>query len=100
MARSTIIFALTPRAAPRRLQPESRRVSNNVLPWRPERSDARPLVSVILFCKNAERTLARSIESIAGQTYRNLEYVVQDAASSDGTLEILRAFAGKLDIRL
>jgi hypothetical protein len=73
---------------------------NNVLPWKPERSDARPLVSVILFCKNAERSLARSIESVAGQTYRNLEYVVQDGASTDRTLQIIRGYADRLDIRL
>ena len=73
---------------------------NNVLPWRPESSEAKPLVSVILFCRNAERTLRRSVESVAQQTYRNLEYVVQDAGSTDATLEIIRSYQDRLDVRL
>lgn len=73
---------------------------NAHLPWRPERSEAEPLVSVILFCKNAERTLRRSIESVAQQSYRNVEYVVQDAASTDGTLDIIRGYQDRLDIKL
>ena len=73
---------------------------NTVLPWRPERAEAKPLVSVILFCRNAEPTLRRSIESIAQQTYGNFEYVVQDAASTDSTLEIVRSYRDRLDIKL
>ncbi len=73
---------------------------SNTLPWRPERSEAKPLVSVILFCRNAERTLPRSIQSVARQTYRNLEYVVQDAASTDGTLDLIRSYQGRLEIKL
>ena len=73
---------------------------NGHLPWRPERSEAQPLVSVILFCKDAEKTLRRSIESVARQSYQKIEYVVQDAASADGTLEIIRAYQDRLDIKL
>ena len=73
---------------------------NNILPWRSERSRAEPLVSVILFCRNAEKTLRRSIESVAQQTYKNVEYVVQDAASTDRTLGIIQSYQDKLDIKL
>jgi hypothetical protein len=70
------------------------------LPWKPERFAETPVVSVILFCKNAAKTLTRSIESVAGQTYRNFEYVVQDAGSTDDTLEIIRRYASAMDVRL
>jgi GT2 family glycosyltransferase len=55
---------------------------------------------VILFCRNAERTLRRSIESVAQQSYKKIEYVVQDAASADGTLDIIRGYQDHLDIKL
>ncbi len=54
---------------------------------------ARPLVSIICFCKNRVSFIARSVESVLNQTYRNVELVVQDGASTDGTLELLRSFA-------
>jgi glycosyltransferase involved in cell wall biosynthesis/SAM-dependent methyltransferase len=55
-------------------------------------SDSEPLVTVFTVVRNAEGTLAQTIQSVAGQTYRNIEYVVVDGASTDGTLEVLRRF--------
>jgi glycosyltransferase involved in cell wall biosynthesis len=52
-----------------------------------------PLVSIICFCKDRAATIRRSVESVLGQSYRHLELVVQDGASTDGTLEILRSYA-------
>jgi glycosyltransferase involved in cell wall biosynthesis len=52
-----------------------------------------PLVSIISFCKDRQKTIRRSIESVLNQTYRNIEFVVQDGASTDGTLEILQEYA-------
>jgi glycosyltransferase involved in cell wall biosynthesis len=54
-----------------------------------------PLVSIISFCKNRQASIRRSIESVLNQTYPNLEFVVQDGASTDGTLEILREYAAR-----
>jgi len=51
-----------------------------------------PLVSIICFSKNRAATVRRCIESVLGQTYRNIEFVVQDGESTDGTLEILRSY--------
>src|SRR5437899_7181992 len=51
-----------------------------------------PLVSIICFCKNSARTLRRSMQSVLTQSYRNIEYVIQDGASTDGTLDIIRSF--------
>jgi len=38
-------------------------------------------------------TIRRSIESVLSQSYRNIEFVVQDGASTDGTLEILKGYS-------
>jgi glycosyltransferase involved in cell wall biosynthesis len=52
----------------------------------------KPLVSIISFCKNRVRSVQRSVDSVLSQSYRHLELVVQDGASTDGTLEILRRY--------
>lgn len=52
-----------------------------------------PLISVICFCKNRVGHIRRCIESVLHQTYPNLEFVVQDGASTDGTLELLQDYA-------
>ena len=54
-----------------------------------------PLVSIICFCKNRASFIPRSVESVLNQTYRNIELVVQDGASTDGTLELLRSYAAR-----
>ena len=45
--------------------------------------------SVITVCKNAARTIERTIQSVAEQTYRDIEYLVLDGASDDGTQAIV-----------
>lgn len=51
-----------------------------------------PLVSIISFCKDRNQTIRRSVDSVVSQSYRHLEFVVQDGSSTDGTLEILRGY--------
>jgi len=50
------------------------------------------LVSVVIPAFNAERFLGEAIESVLAQTYAPLETIVVDDGSSDGTLEIARAY--------
>lgn len=52
-----------------------------------------PTVSVVTTVRNGEKTLARAIDSIRAQQLPNLEYIVIDAVSSDGTLDIIGANA-------
>lgn len=55
----------------------------------------RPLVSVLLSTYNGSRHLDASIQSILSQTYRNLELVIIDDGSDDGTAGLLAGWAGR-----
>jgi len=52
-----------------------------------------PKVSIGMPVFNGERYVAEAIESVLSQTYRNLELVIADNASTDNTENICRAFA-------
>lgn len=71
--------------------------SNQASPIQQATADAthdasHPLVSIISFCKNSATTIRRSVESVLNQSYRNIEFVIQDGVSTDETLEILRSY--------
>ena len=51
-----------------------------------------PLVSILMICRNAAPTIRRAIDSVLAQEYSNLELVIQDGASTDQTLEIIRSY--------
>ena len=57
------------------------------------------LVSVIVPCYNTEKYVKTCIESIINQTYKNLEVVLVNDCSKDGTLEILNEYA-RIDNRI
>ena len=59
--------------------------------------DGKPLVSIITVVRNGVPLLDKTIASILNQTYDNIEYVVIDGGSTDGTLEILRDNEGAID---
>lgn len=54
-------------------------------------------VSVVTVCYNAKDTILGTIDSVVGQTYSNIEYVVVDGGSSDGTDNIIRSYKGAID---
>jgi len=56
-----------------------------------------PLVTYITVVRNNAATLARTIESVQRQTYPNVEHVVLDGASTDGTLDLIRQYADRID---
>jgi glycosyltransferase involved in cell wall biosynthesis len=54
----------------------------------------RPLISVITVVFNGEEHIGRTIESVIGQTYKEVEYIIIDGKSTDRTLEIIGAYKG------
>ena len=51
-----------------------------------------PLVSITVVCYNGERHIARYMNSLAQQVFRNFEIIVVDNHSKDGSVELLRRF--------
>lgn len=60
----------------------------------------RPLFSIVTVCYNSERTIGRTLESVAAQTCPDYEYWVIDGASTDGTLRIVEQHAPAFGERL
>lgn len=50
------------------------------------------LVSIITPCLNSAGTIRDTIESVLNQTYENIEYIIVDGGSTDGTVEIIREY--------
>lgn len=55
-----------------------------------------PLVSVIIPAFNAADFIEETLDSILGQTYRNLEVIVVDDGSTDSTAAIVQAYAPRI----
>lgn len=55
-----------------------------------------PLVSIVTPSHNTPSFLAGTIESIVGQNYPHIEYIVVDGGSTDETLSILERYRGRL----
>ncbi|EIF44085.1 glycosyl transferase family protein [gamma proteobacterium BDW918] len=57
--------------------------------------DQLPKISVAMCTYNGERFLAEQLDSILNQTYKNIELVVVDDVSTDGTLRLLDEYAAR-----
>ena len=55
-----------------------------------------PLVTIITPSLNQGRWIGETIESVLGQQYPHVEYVVLDGGSCDNTLDVLRSYDGRL----
>ncbi|PXY45709.1 glycosyltransferase family 2 protein [Flavobacterium hydrophilum] len=53
-------------------------------------------VSVITVCYNRKATIEQSIKSVLDQDYPDIEYIIVDGNSSDGTQEIIRPYLDKI----
>lgn len=49
-------------------------------------------ISIVTVCLNTVNSIRETIESVLGQTYDNMEYVIIDGMSVDGTLDIIRQY--------
>jgi len=52
----------------------------------------KPLLSVITVVRNAREDIERAIQSVINQSYDNIEYIIMDGASTDGTIDIIRKY--------
>ena len=58
----------------------------------------KPKISVITITFNSAATLEETILSVTSQDYPDLEYVIIDGGSTDGTLDIIRKYKDKIQI--
>jgi glycosyltransferase involved in cell wall biosynthesis len=60
----------------------------------------KPLVSIITATFNAENDLEACIKSVISQSYINLEFIIVDGGSTDGTLEIIKKYKNFISISI
>lgn len=55
-------------------------------------------VSIITVVYNREKTIERSIQSVLNQSYKNIEYIIIDGASTDGTMQIVHQYKDRIAV--
>lgn len=56
----------------------------------------KPKVSIITVVWNNKETIKDAIDSVLNQTYENIEYIIIDGGSTDGTVEIVNSYGNKI----
>ncbi|KKG07379.1 glycosyltransferase family 2 protein [Methanosarcina sp. 2.H.A.1B.4] len=59
-------------------------------------SSKKPLVSIVTSCMNSAGVLEGTILSVINQKYPNIEYIIIDGNSTDGTLDIIKKYENKI----
>lgn len=54
-------------------------------------------ISVITVVYNGAETIEETIQSVLSQSYGDIQYIVIDGASTDGTIDIIKKYQGKID---
>lgn len=62
-----------------------------------ESEDFLPLITIVTSVFNAEKTLEETILSVIGQSYPNVEYIIIDGGSTDGSLDIIKKYQHAID---
>lgn len=66
--------------------------------WKKESTESEPLVSIITMVKNDIANIEKTILSVLNQTYNNVEYIIIDGDSTDGTLEVIKKYEKYIDL--
>jgi len=53
-------------------------------------------ISIITVCFNSAKTIEKTIQSLASQTYNNIEHIIVDGNSKDATLEIIKKYENQI----
>lgn len=53
-------------------------------------------ISIITVVRNGENYIRHTIESVLAQSYQNIEYIVIDGLSTDGTVDIIRSYEHRI----
>jgi glycosyltransferase involved in cell wall biosynthesis len=60
----------------------------------------RPIISVVIPTYNEEKDIEDLLESLNKQTFKNFEVIIVDNYSKDKTIEIVKRFKRKLNLRI
>ena len=85
---------------PEHLPPNPARYGEGGLRTRGQRKYAQehqPLISVITAVFNGMPFIEQAIQSVINQAYANIEFIVVDGGSRDGTLDVLREYDAQID---
>jgi glycosyltransferase involved in cell wall biosynthesis len=62
----------------------------NLLKYHIMNPNQSPLISIITVVYNGGKTLEQTIQSVLNQSYTNIEYIIIDGGSTDGTIDIIK----------
>ena len=55
-------------------------------------------ISIITSVYNNKDQIADAIDSVLSQTHKNIEYIIIDGASTDGTVDVIKSYGNKIDV--